>query len=127
MSETMDMPVGGTRMVVLFPGPVAFRMPVSTICTPPLLPFPEVLSSDTVTNWSNSPTSSAVVRCTGALVTFFPPWRTTAEKLACGTGIDARSVVRFCRRAVSVELRLSVLSPLRSLSSPEVEILWGCL
>ena len=123
MSDTMEIPWEGTRMVVELPGPVTLRIPVWTIWT--LLV--DVLSPEMVMNWSNSPEASAVVRLSGCEVTFVPFWRTTAVKFAWGTGMDARSVVRFWRREVSVSLRLSVLRPLRSLSRPGVEMFCGCL
>ena len=57
MSETTEKPRLGTRMTVPLPGPVTFAIPVWTTWTAEesLLPRP-----GTVTNWSNSPTSSAV-------------------------------------------------------------------
>lgn len=73
-------------------------------------------------NWSNSPKSSVVFSWIGVVVTLVPFAWTIAERFAFGTGIDARSVVRFCKSCCSVELRLFVERSLMSESRSDVEM-----
>ena len=62
----------------------------------------------------------------GEEVKFVPFCATTAERFAFGTGIDARSCVRFCNSDVSVVFRFCVLRPLMMESRSDV-LMFGSL
>ena len=104
------------------------RLCTSSTTSLPITPVDErALTISSVTNWSNSPTSSAVASwIPEELVIAEPLAKTSAVRLALGIGIEARSCVRFWRSCCWVEFKLFEERPSMRESRSEV-LMFGSL